>query len=96
MTKSNKGPHYGQVQNRLPFSEAFARITAQPRAVYYTTGDHTPFSAMATTVTKGARKGMKVVRFFSKGKEMSRSYADCWGHKTNCISQWIDCYTAAI
>jgi hypothetical protein len=96
MAKSNKGPHYGHVQNRLTFDEAFVHITAYPNTVYHTAGNHTPFSAMATTVTKGERKGMKVIRFFSDGREVSRSYPDCWGHRTNCISTWIDCYTAAI
>jgi hypothetical protein len=96
MTKSNRGPHHGRVQNRLTFVEAFACIASQPNTVYHTTGNHTPFSAMATTVTKGERKGMKVIRFFSNEREVSRSYPDCWGHRTNCTSTWIDCYTTAI
>jgi hypothetical protein len=72
MTKSNMGPHYGHVQNRLTFDEAFAHITAHPDMVYQTTGNHTPFSAIATRVTKGERRGVRVIRFFSDGRETGR------------------------
>lgn len=96
MTKSNRGAHYGHIQTRLTFDEAFAHITAHPNMLYQTSGNHTPFTARAATVTKGERKGRKVIRFFSGGREVSRSYADCWGYKTNCGSTWIDCYTTAI
>ena len=65
MVKSNKGTHYGHIQNRLTFDEAFAHVTAHPNTVYQTSGNHTPFIARAATVTKGERKGRRVIRVLS-------------------------------
>lgn len=97
ITKPNLGPHYGKVLNRLTFAQAFKHIDASPGTRYATAGNKTTFVAKATRATRGAHKNQEVIVFCSsEGEEKARAYRCCWGHRTNCNSTHIDCYTKAI
>jgi hypothetical protein len=95
-TKPNVGPHYGVARPRYSFANAMRYITANPRMVYYSTGNSTPFQAKVKTTASGNHRGEQVIVFISDKKERARAYACCWGHKTNCNKTHIDCYTLAI
>jgi len=90
------GPHSEHVDNPLSFACAYEQAREKPNRTYYTTGDHTPFVAAATTGKKGKHTNQRVLRFMSQGQERSRAYECCWGHRTNCNSTYIDCYTKAM
>ena len=96
MKKANLGAHYGAIANPMTFAQAYAHVLAHPHMVFYTTGNRTPFTAMASQTTKGPHVGEKVIRFLSSDQERARAYQCCWGHKTNCSKTHIDCYTLAI
>jgi hypothetical protein len=94
--KASLGPHYGSILNSKTFEEAYAFIKAHPDQKYVTTGNSTPFIAKANCMTKGAHQNERVIRFYSRGKQMAVALRCCWGHKTNCYATHIDCYTQAL
>lgn len=98
LKKPNIGPHSGSATNPLQsFDTAYKYVQANPEKDYYTTGNATPFIAMATTATRrGASEGQPVIRFLSGGRESARAYKCCWGYRTNCLRTHIDCYTKAV
>jgi hypothetical protein len=89
MTKANIGKHSGAVLNRLTFAEAYAHVTANPGAVYLTTGNQTHFTLEARQTRKGAKAIIVMPNRYYV-------YECCWGHKTNGSGTHIDCYTLAI
>jgi len=96
VVKPNLGAHAGHVNNPLSFDEAYAQAVANPNRTHHTTGNQTPFVVTATRGEKGKHANEGVLRFISDGREQARAYECCWGHRTNCNSTYIDCYTRAI
>lgn len=96
IVKPTKPAHYGELRNRFTFEEAYEYIMEEPDREYRTTGNQTPFIAVASRAVKGQHKGTKVIIFKTEGKEKARSHPCCWGHLTNCNRTYIDCYTKAI
>jgi hypothetical protein len=96
MGRPNLGRHYGKRNNSMTFGQAYDSVQGNPGRVYKTTGNDTPFTAVAGITTRGQHNGDPVIRFFSEGQERARAYECCWGHKTNCNRTHIDCYTLAL
>ncbi len=96
VTKSNIGSHAGHIYNHLTFNEAFELVQNNPDRQYETTGNNTSFQANATLGQRGEHSGSRVLIFSSNDTERARAYECCWGHKTNCNSTHIDCYSQAV
>jgi hypothetical protein len=96
VVKPNLGPHAGRVNNPLSFVEAYEQARDNPDRTYYTTGDRSVFVVKAAVSKKGNHPREPVLRFMSDRTERARAYECCWGHRTNCNSTHIDCYTRAI
>jgi hypothetical protein len=96
VVKPNLGVHAGRVNNPLSFDEAYAQALANPNHSYQTTGNQTPFVVTATRAKKGKHPNERVLWFMSHGRRRAPAYECCWGHRTNCNSTYIDCYTEAI
>ena len=96
IVKPTKPAHYGKINNRLTFSQAFEEVSQNPNRIYKTTGNKTAFLAGAKVTGKGRHKRERVIVFLTAGKEKARSYPCCWGHITNCNRTYIDCYTRAM
>jgi hypothetical protein len=94
--KPTKPPHFSRVDNRSTFNEAYAQILKYPDREYFTSGNATPFKAVATIGKQGNHAGEKVIRFFTHGTEKARSCPCCWGFKTNCNRTYIDCFTETL
>ena len=73
VVKPNLGPHAQRANNPLSFDAAYAHVLADPRRIYYTTGNRTPFIVLATHVKKGKHANERVLRFMTNGKEKARS-----------------------
>lgn len=95
IVKPSRPPNDGFCPNRLAFDEAYEQVKNNPNKQYETTGNQTPFKAIATKTSKGVHQGDKVIRFIT-GTEKGRAYKCCWGHITNCNRTYIDCYTKAL
>ncbi len=96
LRKPNLGSHYGHAANPLSFQDAYTHVSKHPELEYETTGNATPFVAVAAIAQRGRHPGEKVIKFLTAGTERARAYACCWGHRTNCSKTHIDCYTEAI
>jgi hypothetical protein len=96
LVKPTRERHFERCQNRLSFHDAYEQILNDTDKEYYTSGNSTPFKAVAAVTVSGKHLGEKVIRFFTHGTEKARSYPCCWGHKTNCNRAWIDCFTKNI
>ena len=98
VVKKSVGSHYGSVQNRKAFNEAFDYIKDNPEKIYYATGNKSNFNAKAYIATKGNHKGEKTITFLKVGSKQVSAYAfeSCWGKITNCYGTYIDCYTQEI
>ena len=75
IVKSTKPAHYGKINNRLTFSQAFEEVSQNPNRVYKTTGNQTAFLAAAKVAGKGRHKGERVTIFLTASKEK----ASKWG-----------------
>lgn len=93
IVKPSRDAHSGNVTNILTFDQVYEVVKNNPDIEYYTTGNQTPFTVSASTVTRGKHKGEPVLIFRSDGSERARSYRCCWNHVTNCSRTYIDCYT---
>jgi hypothetical protein len=94
-TKENPGPHFGEAENPLTFLDAFSGAQASPDALYETKIGKS-FQVQASVGQKGKHAGENVLKFMDGTTERARSYACCWGHRTNCNSQHIDLYSEAM
>jgi hypothetical protein len=97
--KPTKEPHYGHSAPPKSFNGVYAGTVGKPKSKtkHKTARNATPFFVSAQLVTRGPRRGKEVLIFRSvDGVERARTYSCCWKHKTNCIRQWIDCYTRAL
>jgi hypothetical protein len=62
VVKPNLGQHAGGVTNSLTFAQAYAAASSGPSAIYYTTGNDTPFTVQAAIRKSGDRKGQRVFK----------------------------------
>jgi hypothetical protein len=98
IVKPTKEPHHDHAAPPKSFNSVYAGAAGKAKAkTYKTAGNATPFSVSAQRVIHGPRRGQRVLIFRNvEGVERARAYQCCWKHKTNCIRQWIDCYTSML
>jgi hypothetical protein len=98
IVKPSKELHHGVSAPPKTFNSVYASAAGKAkRKMYKTAGNATPFSVSAQFVLHGPRRGQRVLIFRNtEGVERARAYRCCWKHKTNCIRQWIDCYTSVL
>lgn len=95
--KPYKFPHFGKVNNRHTFAQAYREISRNRNKVYKTAGSQSPFVPVSTVAQSGKHKGEKVIIFkTTDGNERARTYACCWGHVTNCNRTYIDRFSRII
>jgi hypothetical protein len=87
--------HQGQVSLEHPFQAAHTWLT-QTGTAYLRTSRGTSFEAVAAQVTRGPRRGEKVIRYLLRGQERARAYPCCWGHYYNCNRTRIGMYCVAL
>jgi len=97
MKRPTQIPHFNSIPPltllTASFAVAYSKVGSSSA---YTTISGTSFTAHASQVTKGAKKGTEVIIFKRNGRESARAYQCCWGHITNCNRTYIDSYTEVI
>ena len=96
VVKPTREVHHDVLMNRISFAEAYRMVSSNPVKEYRTSGNQSPFVAVASKAGRGNHMGEKVIIFKTEGKEMARCYPCCWGHMTNCNRTYIDCYTSVL
>ncbi len=84
-------PHKGTVQLRNEFSTVHHWLQLNGH-VELCTQRGGRFSAKGTETARGLKKGEKVILFYMGTRELGRTYACCWGRRTNCSGRSIGAY----
>ena len=87
--------HDGEIDLLYDFDQAYKWLKGKVM-IELTTEAGTSFSAQASHVVRGQRKGELVIRMFQGNTEYARAYKCCWGHYYNCNRTRIGMYCLAL